>query len=33
MNEVEADKGGSLGEAEERVVRRMREAGREVLPS
>ena len=33
MNEVEADKGGSVGEAEERVARRMREVGRAVLPS
>ena len=33
VNEVEAEKGGTLDEAEERVVRRMREAGREVLSS
>lgn len=31
--EVEAEKGGTLDEAEDRVVKRMREAGREVLES
>lgn len=33
VGEVEAEKGGTLEEAEERVVKRMREAGREVLAS
>jgi hypothetical protein len=31
VGEVEAEKGGTLDEAEERVVKSMREAGREVL--
>ena len=31
VSEVDAETGGTLDEAEERVVKRMREAGREVL--
>lgn len=31
VGEVDAEKGGTLDEAEERVVRSIREAGREVL--
>jgi hypothetical protein len=31
VEEVDAEKGGSLDEAEERVIKRVREAGREVL--
>lgn len=33
VGEVEVEKGGTLDDAEERVVKRMREAGREVLAS